>query len=194
MARIATILALALATAAHAQPARGVRPPVQWQQVEHAIFLPPIVSPGWQYLKQSSVRTELSLTAAQKARLDLLVLLETFPDSLELPSLGLAPTSVVREAVAQVCEDFLTKTLTKEQSARLRQIEFQSKEREFGAHAAFAMSAKDVGLRPDQLQDVTSLKGLRVEEIAKLVTSGERFEKVKPKVEAANGDTYDKMT
>jgi hypothetical protein len=89
---------------------------------------------------------------------------------------------------------FLAKSLTKEQSTRLRQIEFQLKEREFGAYAAFAMSAKDLGLRADQVEDVTSLKGLRVEEIAKLVTSGERFDKVKPKVEATNGDTYEKMT
>src|SRR5205814_2168712 len=89
--------------------------------------------------------------------------------------------------------NFFTKTLTKVQRTRLRLIEYQLKEREFGAYAALAMAAKDVGLRGDQLEDVTSIKGQRVEDIAKLVTSGERFEKVKTKVESTNGDTYDKM-
>jgi Spy/CpxP family protein refolding chaperone len=67
------------------------------------------------------------------------------------------------------------------------------KEREFGAYAAVAMAAKELAMRADQLEDVTSIKGERVEAIAKLVTSGERFEKVKPKVETANTDTYEKI-
>ncbi|MSR55560.1 MAG: hypothetical protein EXS09_20100 [Gemmataceae bacterium] len=55
------------------------------------------------------------------------------------------------------------------------------------------MIGKDLGLRTDQLDDVKSIRGMRVEEIAKLVTAGERFDKVKPKVDATNGDSFDRM-
>ena len=41
------------------------------------------------------------------------------------------------------------------------------------------VAAGDLGLRADQKDDVHTLKSLRVEEIAKHVTSGDRFEKIK---------------
>jgi hypothetical protein len=197
MFRSAIFVALVAAAGMHAQPAAwqsdALRAP-DVRQATNAIYLPPIVPPAWQYLKQPSVRAELNLTGAQKARFDLLIHLGKTTGILELCSLGLVPTGAIGQALPQARDNFLANTLNKDQRLRLRQIEFQLKEREFGAHAAFAMAARDLGLRPDQIEDVSSLKSLRVEEIAKLVTSGERFEKVKPKVEAANGDTYERMT
>jgi hypothetical protein len=177
------------------KPARDVIPPGDVQrQFTDPIRVGQIVPSEWRCLEQARVRDELKLTAMQKQTLDAL----SRPDLLEaaLPLLwsSYVTAETVREWLPSARDAFLNSTLTKEQQVRLRQVVYQLKEREFGAHAAFAMAAKDLGLGTDQLEDVTSIKGQRVEEIAKLVTSGERFEKVKKQVEAANGDTFEKMT
>ena len=100
---------------------------------------------------------------------------------------------MLRAAANQRMADFLATGLTKAQRTRLDQILFQLREKEFGRHQAFAMAARDLGLRPDQVEDVQNVKAVRVEEIEKAVTSGKRFEKVKGEVEATNGDTFEKM-
>src|SRR5262249_14485616 len=106
---------------------------------------------------------------------------------------GYVPADVVRAATNERTANFLATGLTKDQRTRLGQIHFQLREKEFGPHLAFAMAARDLGLRADQKEDVSTLKVLRVEEIDKVVTSGKRFEKVKLEVQAANGDTFEKM-
>ena len=50
--------------------------------------------------------------------------------------------------------------------------------------AAFAMAARDLALRPDQIEDVHNLQALRVEEIGKIVTSCQGFEKIKEQLAA----------
>lgn len=171
------------------KPTRDVQ-----RQFTDPIRVGPIVPSEWRCLEQASVRDELKLTAIQKQKLDALSHPELLEAALPLLWSSYVTTEMVREWLPSARDSFLTATLTKEQQVRLRQVVYQLKEREFGAHAAFAMAAKDLGLGTDQLEDVTSIKGQRVEEIAKLVTSGERFEKVKKQVEAANGDTFEKMT
>jgi hypothetical protein len=177
------------------KPARDVIPPGDVQrQFTDPIRVGPIVPSEWRCLEQASVRDELKLTAIQKQSLDALSRPELLETALPLLWSSYVTTEMVREWLPSARDAFLKVTLTKEQQVRLRQVVYQLKEREFGAHAAFAMAAKDLGLGTDQLEDVTSIKGQRVEEIAKLVTSGERFEKVKKQVEAANGEAFEKMT
>jgi hypothetical protein len=52
------------------------------------------------------------------------------------------------------------------------------------------MAAREIGLRPDQTEDVRNLKNQRVDDIAKVVTAGQRFEMVKAEVSATNGETF----
>jgi hypothetical protein len=162
-----------------------------WQQ-SPAIFLSPVVPPGLKLLSQPAVQTDVSLTAGQKA--EVVALNRLWDQSPRAWETALVGPEVARAAVAQLTQEFLTKGLTKEQRTRLDQIVFQLREKEFGAYAAFAMASRDLGLRADQVEDVQNLKGLRVEDIAKHVTSGERFERVKAKVAATNDDTFEKMT
>jgi hypothetical protein len=152
--------------------------------------------PEWNFLLQTSVREDLKITAAQKAAMERLlgeIDLST-ADAYSWLSLGMIPPGEFNRTFPRAQEQFLKAGLTPAQQQRLRQIIFQLKEREFGAHAAFTLAAKDLGLSGDQLEDVMSIRGQRVEEIAKLVTSGERFEMVKKKVEATNGDSFEKIT
>jgi hypothetical protein len=159
-----------------------------------AIYLPPVASPGFKLLSQPAVQAELRLTARQKEAVMILTDVGTVsPHVWEAGSLGRVTPDLARAEIERQTKEFLDAGLTKEQRGRLDQIVFQLREKEFGAHAAFAMAARDLALRADQLEDVQNLKGLRVEEIAKHVTSGERFEKVKDKVSATNGDTFEKM-
>ena len=153
-----------------------------------------LVSPEWRSLHHEAVQTELKLSPTQKASFDFLADWSLYFTTIRFGSLGYIPATTARELLPKSREHYLTTTLTKAQHTRLRQIVFQLKVREFGAHAAFTMVAKDLGLRPDQLEDVKSIRGVRVEEIAKLVTSGERFDAVKTKVEKANVDTFERMT
>lgn len=156
-----------------------------------AIFLSPIMPPGLKLLSQPAVQTDVGLSAEQKA--EVVALNQLWGQSLNTWEVVWVTPEMARALIARRTEEFLTKSLTKEQRTRLDQIVFQLREKEFGAHAAFAMAARDLGLRSDQLEDLQNLKGLRVEEITKHVVSGERYEKVKAKVTATNGETFEKM-
>lgn len=191
MTRGATLALLLLAGTVLAQPGRRFQPMVP-AEPPPAIRLAPIVPPEWTLLSQPAVRAELGLTKEQSAALEGFQNLAA-GEAVSAATLGWLPPAAGRALVSAGRDAFLATGLTKAQQARLKQVFFQLKEREFGAHAAFAMSARDLGLRPDQKEDVSWLKGQRVDEIAKLVTSGERFEKVKGQVSAANTDTFEKM-
>jgi len=197
--RSVTLLALAVAAGTAAgQPGREpplAGTPFRVTRVEPApIHLPPVVSPSLKILTQPAVHTELSLTPRQKAIVEALNGgWEVSPKTWEVGTFGLVTPEMGRAAVMQHTKNFLENGLSKDQRSRLDQIVFQLREREFGAYAAFAMAARDLGLRDEQLEDVANLKGERVLEIAKHVTSGERFEKVKERVTATNGETFEKM-
>ena len=188
--RPVTLLALvAAAGTANGQARRELPPPPP------SIHLPPVVSPSLKLLTQPAVQTELGLTPRQKEAAEALNSAWTItPRAWEFGTLGLVTPEMGRAAVMKRTKDFLDNGLLKTQRERLDQLVFQLREREFGAYAAFAMAARDLGLRPEQVEDVTNLKGLRVQEIAKHVTSGDRFEKVKERVTATNGDTFERMT
>jgi|GEM_PF-3381301 len=159
------------------------------------IHLPPVVPSSLRLLIQPAVQTELRLTPRQKLAVEELNgAWSISPRAWEFGTIGLVTPEMGRAAVMQRSKEFLDTGLTKDQRARLDQIEFQLREREFGAYAAFAMAARDLGLREDQLEDMTNLKGLRVDEIAKAVTSGKRYAKIKDRVAVTNGDTFEKMT
>ncbi len=186
MTRLICLAFFASASAAFAQPTEAVS--------SRPIEVAPIVSVGWRLLYQPAVQSDIGLSAEQKKALERVEARQSIRyEALYWGTLGTFTPEMTNEYKAIARDQFWTKTLTKAQRQRLRQIEYQLKEREFGAHVALALAAGDLGLRPDQLEDVTSIKGQRVEEIAKLVTSGERFEKVKTKVQATIGDTYDKI-
>jgi hypothetical protein len=158
------------------------------------ILVAPTVPPAFRLLDEPAVQKDIGLTGTQKTAAEQIQL--SWPlaaNGLRLGRFGYVPPDVMRAAINQRTADFLAKALTKEQRTRLDQIVFQLREKEFGAHQAFAMAARDLGLRPDQVEDVRTLKALRVEEIASEVASGKRFEKVKAEVQATNGDTYEKM-
>jgi hypothetical protein len=158
------------------------------------IIVAPTVPPAFHLLDEPAVQKGVGLTDAQKAAAE--QIRQSWPlaaTGLRLGWFGHVPPDMMRAAINQRTADFLAKDLSKEQRTRLNQIVFQLREKEFGAHQAFAMAARDLGLRPDQLEDVHTLKALRVEEIAATVTSGKRFEKVKTEVQATNGDTFEKM-
>lgn len=182
MTRLTCAILLLLAGSAAAQ---------SWQPPP-TIFLCPVVPPGLKVLSSSAVQADVGLTANQKA--EVASLNRVWDQSPRTWETALVGPDTARAAVAHVTQEFLTKRLTKEQRTRLDQIVFQLREKEFGAHAAFAMASRDLGLRADQAEDVQNLKGLRAEEIAKHVTSGERYERVSVKVAATNGDTFEKMT
>jgi hypothetical protein len=158
------------------------------------ILVAPVVPPGFRLLDEPAVQKDIGFTDAQKAAAE--QIRQSWPlagTGLRLGWFGYVPPDMMRVAINQRTADFLAKDLTKEQRTRLDQIVFQLREKEFGAHQAFAMAARDLGLRPDQMEDVHTLKALRVEEIAATVTSGKRFEKLKTEVQATNGDTFEKM-
>jgi hypothetical protein len=176
-----TLPVLLTSTLAYAQPPRPIE-------------VAPIVPVEWRLLSQSTVRDDLGLTNEQKTALERVEAWQAIPyAALFWGTRGACTPEMANSFKEQARDEYLTKTLMPAQRTRLRQIEYQLKEREFGAHLALAMAARQLGLCADQLEDVTSIKGQRVEEIAKLVTSGERFDKVKPKVESANTDTYEKI-
>jgi hypothetical protein len=188
-----------LAGVAAAQPATGIVPPV-FHPVSNdpagapAIYVAPVVPPAFRLLADPAVQADIGLTADQKAAAEKVREGSAIPTrGLSLGRFGFVPGDVLRAAANQRTTDFLGTGLTKEQRTRLDQILFQLREKEFGRPLAFAMSARDLGLRPDQVEDVFNLKALRVEEIEKAVTSGKRFERVKGEVEAANGETFEKM-
>lgn len=159
-----------------------------------SVRVAPVVPPPFRLLAEPAVVKDLALTAPQQQAVDQLRrCLNSSAQDLYLGLFGMVPADVLRAGVTQQINDFLAHGLTKDQRARLEQIAFQLREREFGPHQAFAMAARDLGLRPDQLEDVRNLKGQRVEEIANAVTSGKRFEKVKAEVSATNGETFEKM-
>lgn len=194
MCRLTCIALLATATLALAQPARDVYPPGTVFRSLPPISVAPIVPVESRLLSLPAVQSDLELTAEQKRALENVEKQQSTPvGAISLGIFGWLDLETAQAIQTLARVNFFNKTLTKAQRTRLRQIEYQLKEREFGAYAALAMAAKDLGLRADQLEDVTSIKGQRVEDIAKLVTSGERFEKVKTKVVATNGDTYEKM-
>jgi hypothetical protein len=170
-------------------------PSVATAQVGPApILVAPTVPPAFRLLDEPAVQKDIGLTDPQKAAAGQIRL--SWPlaaNGLRLGRFGYVPADVMRAAIDQRTADFLAKDLTKEQRTRLDQIVFQLREREFGAHQAFTMAARDLRLRPDQMEDVRTLKALRVEEIATEVASGKRFEKIKTEVRATNGDTYEKM-
>jgi hypothetical protein len=159
------------------------------------IQVAPTVPPVFRLLAEPAVQKDISLTDEQRAAADAVRRQLAIPSrAIYLGNFGTVPAESIRAGRIGMTDKFLAKTLTKEQRTRLDQILFQLREKEFGPHMAFAMAARDLGLRADQLEDVRSLKGLRVEEIAKTVTSGQRFEKIKIAVQATNGDTFAKMT
>jgi hypothetical protein len=159
-----------------------------------SIHIAPVVPPAFRLLAEPVVQKEVGLTDAQKAAMDEIRRDWDVPArGLWFGYLGHVPGDVLRAAADERTANFLARGLTKDQRTRLDQIYFQLREKEFGPHLAFAMAARDLGLRPDQSEDVRTLKALRVEEIDKVVTSGKRFEKVKVEVQATNGDTFEKM-
>lgn len=186
------LVPLALLASAATALAQGTRPVVPANPKDRPIHLEGVVPVQWRLLSQENVRSEITLTAAQKSFFELLDS-GNLPAVVEAASLYRIRPQTVRDLIPAARESFLADTLTKEQRTRLRQIEYQLKEREFGAHAALAMVARELGLRAEQMEDVTSIKGERVEAIAKLVISGDRFDKVKPKVVSTNTDTYEKI-
>jgi hypothetical protein len=158
------------------------------------IYVGPIVPPAFRLLAEPAVQTEVGLTEAQKTAADQIRRVWAVgSEGLWFGTVGYVPADLLRNALGQRTVDYLATGLTKEQRTRLDQIHFQLREKEFGAHMAFAMAARDLGLRRDQLDDVHSLKAQRIEEIDKSVTSGKRFEKIKTDVQATNGDTFEKM-
>jgi hypothetical protein len=177
-----------------AQPATGIRPPPDVSARYQPIYIAPISPAALRYLAQPAVQVELNLNRKQK---DMVGKLASLWDI----SLGewrertprWVPVAAFPAVIAERTDAFLADGLTQEQQTRLNQVVYQLKEREFGAYAAFSMAARDLQLRPDQAEDLTNIKATRVEEILKAVTSAERFEKVKTKVEATNGDTFEKM-
>lgn len=183
MARYVALALLVVGQAAGQSPSQPV------------INLAPIVPASIRLLDYASVRDDVGLSPRQKEKFDSLQTAWSISaQAWVAASIVWITPEIARTAIDQHTRDFLTKELTAAQRKRLEQIEFQLKEREYGAHAAFSMAAGDLGLRSDQMDDVKTLKGLRVEEITKHVISGERFVKVKGKVEATNGDTFEKMT
>lgn len=195
MNRLATCILLGVVAVAGAQPRIPVlRPGESWPSPVKVIEVAPIVPVEWRLLAQPAVRKDLELNPAQTKSLDLVLALQSVSNAaFYWGTRGSFTSDMVKSLKEFVRDEFWTQSLTKAQRMRLRQIEYQLKEREFGAHAALAMAARDLGLRTDQLEDVSSIKGQRVEELARLVTSGERFDKVKTKVASTNGDTYDKI-
>lgn len=177
-----------------AQPAKGIRPPPGVSARYQAIYIAPIPPAALRYLTQSTVQTELNLTAKQKEAVANLGSLWDIPlGEWRERAPRWVPVTAFPALVAERTDAFLAEGLTQDQQTRLNQVVYQLKEREFGAHAAFAMAARELQLRADQSEDLTNIKATRVEEILKAVTSAERFEKVKTKVEATNGDTFEKM-
>jgi hypothetical protein len=199
---------LLLAGPAAAQPAAGTRPPPEVSLtsapsaaspfvpgVPPPIHLAPVVPPALKLLTHPSVQTEIALNGRQTVTVQNLTRAwDITPRIWEPGTLFLISPEMGRAAVMQRTKEFFDTGLTKEQRTRLDQIVFQLREREFGAYAAFAMAARDLRLRPDQVEDVSNLKGLRIEEIARHVTSGERYAKIKDRVATTNGETFEKMT
>jgi len=192
------IALLWIAGLALAQPAKGIGPTTALPfvpAVPPPIFLAPVVPPPLKLLTQASVQTEVGLNGRQQRIVEMLnPAWAISPRVWEPGTLWLISPEMGRAAIMQKTKEFFENELTKEKRTRLDQVVFQLREREFGAYAAFAMAARDLGLREDQLEDVTNLKGLRVEEISKHVTSGDRYAKIKDRVSATNGETYEKMT
>jgi hypothetical protein len=163
--------------------------------VAQSIYVAPIVPPGFRLLADPAVAKELGLTAEQRAAADHIRKNWNVPaQGFYFGRFGYVSSDVMRAGVSQQIIGYLTTVLTKEQRQRLDQIGFQLREKEFGPHPALTMAAREISLRPDQIEDVRNLKNLRVEEIARVVTSGHRFEKVKAEVTAANDETLEKMT
>ena len=121
------------------------------------IYLPPIVPPGLKLLTQPAVQADIGLTAGQKADVESLHHLWGLPP--RKWEVAFVTPEMARAVIAQQTQEFLTKTLTKEQRTRLDQIVFQLREKEFGAHAAFAMAARDLGLRADQSRTCRTSRG-----------------------------------
>jgi hypothetical protein len=158
------------------------------------IHVAPVVPSTFRLLTDPGVQQDVGLNAAQQAAADRVrQLLDRPVRAASLGRFGVIPADAVRASRVARIDAYLSDTLTKAQRTRLDQILFQLREREFGPHIAFAMAARDLGLRPDQVDDARAIKVQRVEEIAKVVTSGKRFEKVKADVETTNGDTFEKM-
>ena len=181
--RLISLLSILVLTAAVA--AQSPPPP---------IHVAPVVPPAFLLLADPAVQQEIALRGDQKTAADRVRLGWSVPArGLHLGRFGKVPADSLRAAANTRTASFLENGLTKEQRTRLDQILFQLREKEFGSHQALVMAARDLGLRADQMEDVRTLKTLRVEEIDKAVTSGKRFEKVKVEVQATNGDTYDRM-
>ncbi|HJZ93170.1 MAG TPA: hypothetical protein VKE40_19995 [Gemmataceae bacterium] len=179
-----------------AQPAKGIRPPadVLARYQAPAIYIAPIPPAALRYLSQPAVQAELDLSAKQKDMVGKLASLWDIPlGEWRERTPRWVPVTAFPAVIAERTDAFLVDGLTQEQQKRLNQVVYQLKAREFGAHAAFAMAARELQLRPDQSEDLDNIKASRVEGILKAVTSAERFQKVKTKVEATNGDTFDKM-
>src|SRR5262245_23331828 len=185
--RPVTFLALAVAAGTASGQFRGEPSP--------PIHLPPVVSPSLRLLTQPAVQAELSLTDRQKqAVVDLNGAWDISPRTWETGSLGWLTPEIGRAAVMLRTKQFLETGLTKDQRARLDQVVFQLREREFGAYAAFAMAARDLNLRPEQVKDLPNSKGREVKEIAKHLRWGKGSEKVKNRVPAPKGETLKKLT
>ena len=158
------------------------------------IYVAPVVPPAFRLLADPAVQKDIGLTAIQKVAADKVREGWAIPaGGVPLGRFGTVPSELFRNAANARTADFLAKGLTKAQRTRLDQILFQLREKEFGAHQALAMAARDLGLRADQVEDVRHLKVQRVEAIDQAVTSGKRFERIKVEVQATNGDTYEKM-
>lgn len=158
------------------------------------IHVAPTVPPAFRLLADPAVQKDVGLNGAQTFAADRLRQALARPvRTVSLGRFGTIPADTFRELRTAQANEFLTVTLTKEQRGRLDQILFQLREKEFGPHLAFGMAARELRLRPDQVDDVRAIKRQRVEEIARAVTTGKRFERVKAEVEATNGDTFEKM-
>jgi hypothetical protein len=201
MSRFALLGLLILSGIVAAQPSASRERPTQLSSLispsggsSIAIHLSAAISGEWRLLSVADVRKELGITLVQSAQMqEIEALNNASVHAMSMMCLEIAPSDYFRLAMPMMREKFLSTALTDVQRLRLKQVVFQLKEREFGAHVAFSWAVRELGLRPDQLEDVDSIRFDRIDQIAKLVTSGERFDKVKPMVEAANGDTFEKM-
>jgi hypothetical protein len=183
--RLSLASALAIAAVAVAQKRPVELPP---------IYVTPSMPAAFRLLTAPAVQKDVGLTPAQLETVETLTAEWATPtDTWSLRGVGWLTPVQARAETARRTDAFLTRTLTKEQARRVNQIAYQLREKELGAHTMFVASAGTLGLRDDQTEDLPSIQQARVEEITKLVLSGDRFAKVQPKVTASNADSYEKM-
>ncbi|HVK13695.1 MAG TPA: hypothetical protein VM597_33420 [Gemmataceae bacterium] len=187
---LSLVSALVVAAGAVAQPAA----PKKSAEPPPPISITPSMPAALRLLTAPAVQKDVGLTPTQLETVEALTAEWVTPaDTWALRGIGWLTPAQARAETARRTNAFLTKGLSKDQARRVEQIGYQLREKEFGAHAVFAASARALGLRDDQAEDIPNIQAARVDEITRLVLSGERFAAVRPKVAASNADAYEKM-